>query len=186
MLLKFKPLEKTKTGTQILPGITIKELIGKHLIYDEYLQYTGVDDKDKHPVYQGDLLELQITDELMDRNKNMFFNSNLGIDLKDRPEVISVLLHVEYNSETKFIGCYYTVYYMDKEFKIVDAHNETCIKPIVSADGTLFPCYLCEKGARIITSTLNITDTLQNISEYTFWRKNAMAIPQHAITGKYK
>lgn len=185
MLLKFKPLVKTENGTQILPGATMKELIEKSQICDEYLQYTGVDDKDKHRVYQGDLLELQITDELMDHSKNTFFNSNLGIDLRKHPDVISVLLYAEYNPETKFIGCYYDVYYMNKDFKIIDENNEISTEPIVSSGGTMFPCYLCEKGARIITSTLNITDVLQNISEHSLWKKNDMDIPQHAITEKY-
>lgn len=86
MLLKFIPIDRSSGAAMKLPEMTLSELIRSGKTYDEYLQYQGFEASDGRPVYQGDVLELKITDELMDVTKNHFSISNIGKYLKKHPQ----------------------------------------------------------------------------------------------------
>lgn len=184
MTLKFTPL--TKKDGLCVPGreMPLSELIKSGSPYDAYLQYQGFQDADKNPVYEGDLLELKITDELMDSRKDLFYNSNLGINLKKHPKVISVLCHIEHNT-SDFIGCHYGIYYMDRERGIVAEDATPEISVIAMGCDCNFPIYLCQKGAVRIANTVTAPDNvLEHIAEYTGFTPYA-PIPQHAVMNGY-
>ena len=184
MVLKFIPL--TKKDKLLVPGreMTIHELTASVSSYDDYLQYQGFQDADNNSVYEGDLLELKITDELMDRKKNLFYNSNLGIDLRKHPRVISVLCHIEHNT-SDHIGCHYGIYYMDRERDIVIEDGTPEISTIAMGCKCNFPIYLCQKGAvRIANSVTAHNDVFEHIAEYTDFTPYT-PIPQHAVMNGY-
>ena len=185
MLLKFVPVEKDGDILFAHPARTLSELIESGKQYAEYLQYQGFNDKSGKEVYQGDLLELKITDELMDFPKDGFANSNLGKDLKKRPRVISVLCHIGYDGVSR-IGCSYDVYYMDRDRRIVNDKDEPEICPIASGTDTDFPMYLCQKGATVIANSVTTTNNslFEQIAGYTGYTKTT-PIPEHAIMDSY-
>lgn len=185
MVLKFKPIEISENAHITHPEATLSELIKAGRTYDKYLQYQGFDDADGKSVYQGDVLELMVTDEIMDITKDGFSNSNLGKDLKRHPKVISVLCHIHYNEEAR-IGCSYEIYYMDRDRRIVNMDDEYEIDSIaIGTSDNKFPTYLCEKGAKVIANTVTATaDVLEHIAEYTGYDKYT-AIPEHAVMGSY-
>lgn len=185
MILKFIPIETSGKVNVAKPERTLSELIRDGMTYEKYLQYQGFESADGKPVYQGDVLELRITDELMDINKDGFSNSNLGKDLKKHPKVISVLCHIKYDDEIPRIGCHYDIYYMDRDRRIVNAHDEPEIDSIAMDCEYNFPMYLCQKGATVIANTVTATtDVFEHIADYTDYTK-LQGIPQHAVMNSY-
>lgn len=185
MLLKFIPVEKDGDVLFAHPAQTLPELIKSGKEYAEYLQYQGFNDKSGREVYQGDLLELKITDELMDFPKDGFANSNLGKDLKKHPKVISVLCHIGYDGVSR-IGCSYDVYYMDRDRRIVNNDGEPEVYPIASGTDTNFPMYLCQKGATVIANSVTTTcsNLFEQIGSYTGYTRTT-PIPEHAVMNAY-
>lgn len=184
MLLKFIPIDRSGDGPMRLPEKTLSELIREGRTYDEYLQYQGFEATGNRPVYQGDVLELKITDELMDITKDHFSISNIGKDLKERPKVISVLCHIRHDDITR-IGCDYDIYYMDRDRSIMNHDNEPEIRPVASGCDTDFPMYLCQKGAKVIANTVTeTTDVFGQIIEYTQFTRST-PIPRHAVMNEY-
>lgn len=185
MLLKFIPIDRSSGEPMRLPEKTLSELIRSGKTYDEYLQYQGFEASDGRPVYQGDVLELKITNELMDVTKDHFSISNMGKDLKERPKIISVLCHIRYDDVTR-IGCYYDIYYMDRDRNIVDMDDEPTTEPITMGCDTNFPMYLCQKGAKVIDNTVTSkANVLEQIVDYTQYTRS-MPIPRHAVMNEYE
>lgn len=170
MILKFIPIDRSSGAAMRLPEMTLSELIRSGKTYDEYLQYQGFEATGDRPVYQGDVLELKITDELMDVTKDHFSISNIGKYLKEHPKVISVLCHIRYDDVTR-IGCHYDIYYMDRDRNIVDTDGEPTTEPITTGCDTDFPMYLCQKGARVIANTItaeaNVFKQIIGYTQYT-------------------
>lgn len=134
--------------------------------YTTYLQYLGFNDSKHKEVYEGDVLRLDITDELMDHSKNLFFNSNFGKyieKLRETENVTGFILHLDCaNSSSRSI--YYKGfveidgfierYHDDSKDLKYDCYSQDCD----------FPMYVCEKGAYIIGNTVENEDILFNIS----------------------
>lgn len=160
---KFVPVVEGKLGMPI----ALLDLVGNSNKADMYLQAIGIKDADKEEIYEGDVLELRITDELMDPNKNMFYNSNLGKAMSKDRSITSVICVIR--SDNDKLQCGYKVYFANKDGVILDEDE-----PDVQATGyeVLFPSYLCEKGARIIGNIVNNSDILLNFNKYSYWNKS--------------
>lgn len=97
MTLKFIPIDRSSGAAMRLPEMTLSELIRSGKTYDEYLQYQGFEATGGRPVYQGDVLELKITDELMDVTKDHFDDMlrlhavHVVPDMRARPAVHGLL-----------------------------------------------------------------------------------------------
>ena len=124
----------------------LKELIQNSTDFDEfeiYLQYLGYNDANNRELYEGDVIELTITEDLMNPEKNMFFNSNLGKYIKEHPNITHIVL--EHDIEPGSLSMNYAVYAkVDGEFQYFD---DDTIKRLTYGEDSSFPKYLVHKGA---------------------------------------
>lgn len=113
------------------------------------VQCTGMLDADKRPVYCHDVLELEVTKDMLDPSRNTFAGSNLGRWLsKNEPDVKAVYLILH---ETEYLGFGYNLYAWSGNGLIRDADGRA--EEISGGSGHMFPLYLIEKGARVLTDT---------------------------------
>lgn len=135
-------------------GSTLKHLMccGEDLLlrYDTFIQFLGYCDSTGVEVYEGDVLELKITDDLMDKDKNMFYNSNLGKRIAELGDVTSVLL--VHSIDKKFMTMDYKVYFC-RDGKIDRDDFGDIVWEGLGYDH-LFPLYFAEKGGKVIGNLL--------------------------------
>ena len=126
--------------------------------FDRYLQYLGWTDANKKEIYEGDVLELAITPELMDIKQDGFSNSNLGNRIKELGDVTSVLL--VFRVDAKFMSTPYDLYFCRNGKLERNEDNE----PDAEACGHdfSFPQYLCNKGAIIVANIVANPTYLDN------------------------
>lgn len=133
--------------------------------YDYYLQFIGIHDANKTEVYEGDILELKITPELMDHNKNTFFNSNLGKLIEKEPDITSVIL--AFQADNRTLCTPYEVYFMRKNSitnqSRLDRDDDNNPVYYGGASDTMFPEYLCQKGAVIVANSITDPEYLQSL-----------------------
>jgi hypothetical protein len=127
-------------------SMELKELVKTSTDFDEfetYLQYLGYNDANNRELYEGDVIELTITEDLMNPGKNMFFNSNLGKYIKEHPNITHIVL--EHDTQPETLSMPYSVYAkVDGELQYLD--NEM-IKLLSYGEDSNFPKYLVHKGA---------------------------------------
>lgn len=133
---------------------------------DQYLQYMGLKALNSVEIYEGSVLELRITNALMDPQKNLFYNSNLGKAVSEDPSIKSVLCVM--GDKANKMHCPYTVYFAREDGVICDEKDKLPKEQAVGYD-TLFPSYLCEKGAVVIGNTAVTPDIVENVTRYSMW-----------------
>lgn len=158
---KFIPVSNGKLGK----ALNIERLLTAGNC-DRYLQYVGITKGDGQELYEGSVLELRITDEIMDPHKNLFYNSNLGKAMAQDRSIKSVICIIDDNNSE--LHCGYKVYFMQESGIIKDEEDE-CFKEQAVGYETLFPSYLCEKGAKVIGNLAVTPDILENIHKYSMW-----------------
>ena len=124
----------------------LKELIQNSTDFDEfeiYLQYLGYNDANNRELYEGDVIELTITEDLMNPEKNMFFNSNLGKYIKEHPNITHIVL--EHEIELNALSMPYSIYAKyNGKFQYLENGIVKCLS---RGEESNFPKYLVEKGA---------------------------------------
>lgn len=86
--IKFKRFNiETKQISDVPEDYKLSDIDGFSIYI--YLQYLGLEDANNKDLYQGDIIELHITKELM---KSSFCCSNLGKYCGNHPEVTDILL----------------------------------------------------------------------------------------------
>lgn len=164
--IKYKAFSKELGMTEALNFKTLISQLTDFSNYDTYLQYLGFEDSKNAEVYEGDVLRLDITDELMNPSNNMFFNSNLGkyiSELRQTQNVTGFILHLDC-ADTKCRSMYY------KGFIEIDGFIERSEKTNVLnwacySQDCDFPRYLCEKGAYLMGNTVENEYLLIDISK---------------------
>lgn len=147
IIKKFKAYSKRLGMSE---SIILEDLINNKTDFDEYdiyLQYLGYNDASERELYEGDVIELKITDELM---KTSFSNSNLGKYIKENPNITSIVL--EHKTDSSCVSMDYDVYAkVDGEFVY---RSDKKVKTIASGEDTMFPKYLVSKGAVYIGNVM--------------------------------
>lgn len=149
--------------------VTLEQLIARGCNNNnniEYLRFTGFEDANKQKVYEGSVIELMITDELMDHSKNTFYNSNLGKAMSQNRSIKSVICEIA--SDQDKLHCKYTVYFVTDDGVITNEDDLTFEEQAVGYD-TMFPQYLCAKGGRVIGNTVLDNDIYKQIENYSNW-----------------
>lgn len=153
---------KAVTPYGLSDAFTLQEAIQNktHLphIVHEYIQYMGIADANHTDVYEGDILELKITEELMNHETDSFFNSNLGKTVEKEGDISSILL--VFNKEHTRMSTPYELYFVRTNGKINRDDNNTIESEAIGED-SLFPCYLCNKGAIVIGNQIAEPNFLQ-------------------------
>lgn len=121
-------------------------------------QYLMIDDANKQKIYRGDILALEITDELMSTS---FVNSNLGKTVKEKC-VTRVLLYFKH--DTYNINMRYDIYFEIDGKLALDEDDDIKIEAI--GDDANFPQYLICKGAVVVGNIFDNPKLLR-----TDWRK---------------
>lgn len=161
MHFQFKVLDKTTK--QLFSYEDIKTKILTEIFDDSsyhILPYIGFMDTNKHDIYAGDILQLNITNDLM---QTAFANSNLGINCKNkRIQQIFLLIQPEQTA----LNIPYALY---QKTNLTDSpetngwlnHNDEN-HTIVTSFGTDcdFPRYLCINGAFITGNIFENPDIL--------------------------
>ncbi len=141
-------------------------------------QWLGFKDAGKDEVYEGDILELCITEEIMDRRRSTFPGSNLGKKMLERPEVLSCILFM-CPPGTGAAGCHYELYFMDYDRSIIRDEDGNAEVQAMGSD-SMFPRYMVEKGARVITDAFADTSALYNIIHHTLWSSDPDRMAEYA------
>ena len=145
--------------------ITDIKFIKDDIIPCSIAQYLRLEDSERNHVFNGDILELMITEDLMDKNKELFYNSSIGKAVAEF-DLSSVLLVFDKNNES-LIG--YSLYFK-KDGKFLANKNEDSNrfgKPTTYGigDDVSFPKYLIEKGAKIVGNAYHNHELLEISSD---------------------
>lgn len=163
--IKYKAFSKKLGMSEALDFKTLISQLTDFSEYDTYLQYLGFEDSKHKEVYEGDVLRLDITDELMNPSNNMFFNSNLGIyiaKLRESQNVTGFILHLDC-ADSKCRSMYYKGFIEIDGFIERSENTQTLNWTCYSQDCD-FPRYLCEKGAYLMGNTVEYESLLLDIS----------------------
>jgi hypothetical protein len=131
----------------------------------------GYKDKNKREIYEGDVIELIITKELMDKTQNTFFNSNLGKYIESHPNITSIVLA---HNITYHLTMNYTVY--TKVNGAFEYEDDKTPKILTNGEDSNFPIYLAQKGATYIG----------NVIENPYLIKQKPHLQKNDIFGYYK
>lgn len=143
--IKFKCFDKeSKKWSKTPLDYQIKD-INFYTDY-EWLQYLGFNDANDQELYEGDVVELEITKELMTTSFN---NSNLGLYCREHPEVTHILL--EFRIRDVLTMDYHVYQKINGELDYRKNGNAVCIS---SGEDTMFPRYITKKGATYIGNTV--------------------------------
>lgn len=140
---------------------TLNQLINKDLSdkYNTFIQYLGYSDFKNTEVYEGDVLELKVTKELMNHDYDTFFNSNLGKYIEKEGNITSVILVNKYDKDCMSMD--YEIYFC-RDCKI-ERDNDGIPDIGSMGDDKMFPQYLCCKGAVIIGNIVVDKDILERM-----------------------
>lgn len=128
--------------------------------YSTFLQFLGYVDANKTEVYEGDVLELKITDDLMNHEKNAFYNSNLGQHIEKEGNITSVIL---LNSADKTCMSMDYKGYFCVNGKI-ERYEDGELEIAFRGDDKSFPQYLCCKGATIVGNIVADKDIIERMA----------------------
>ena len=157
---KFKCLihgEPLKNATVFsTDDLKINPLFSK---FDELLQFANFQDFNKTDVYDGDILQLKITPELMDHTKNAFYNSNLGRYIKQEKNITDVYLVINGPEHNKL---FLYELYMARDHKLERDDDDKPEYNCIGEDSS-FPMYLVQKGATIIGNLYETPNFMDNL-----------------------
>lgn len=149
MMIKFKCFDKkAKKWSKTPLEYQIKD-INYYTDY-EWCQYLGLHDVDDKELYQGDMIELEITEKLM---KTSFRSSILGKYCEKHPEITHIILEFKMQD---IISMKYNVY--PKMNGKINYKKNGKAEKLTSGEDSNFPQYLIQKGAKYIGNILEQPD----------------------------
>lgn len=143
--IKFKCFDKEKKEWSKSPLEYQIRDINYYTDY-EWCQYLGFNDANDKELYQGDVVELEITDDLM---QTSFCSSNLGKYCISHPQVTHIILEFEMQD---VLSIRYNVH--QKINDKIDYRKNGYAKIIISGEDSNFPRYVIQKGAKYIGNIL--------------------------------
>lgn len=166
MKKKFKFYCKELGMTEAFSIEELKSSIIKNCYaYSICLQYLGYCVQGRE-LYEGDIIELTITDELMNIHQNGFANSNIGKhiaeSIKEGNPITSILCAI--NPENKGLSTGYSIYCL-RNGKIQREEDGELEIEAISFNDAYFPQYLIEKGAVYIGNIVETPSLLQDRGE---------------------
>lgn len=159
---KFAIFDKDKQ--EIFKTMTVNEMatrvpvsMSTNLIF---LQYIGIDDNNDREIYEGDVLCLDITDDLLDPKKDSFYNSNFGKYITEQKSngVNITQAYISFAYNQKQMQSIATVYLAKDNLIERNTRGEL---DEVCEDTNYFAAYLCSKGAVVIGNMLEEPDILE-------------------------
>lgn len=163
---KFKGLDKENNFTK---SFTLDEIVHNEKINEndrnefsrfknceKYVQYLGFHDNNNTEIYEGDILQIKITDELLNGFSNAsknFIQSEIGKYLLSNRHIDSILIvSSRLNNPTMsfYYSCYFTI---DGKVETFKQCND--LKRFIWGEDSYFMKYLAKYGAVIIGNTLN-------------------------------
>lgn len=145
-------------------AMSLKELISSQIDLDQYdtlIQYLGFCDANKRELYKGDIIELTITEDLMDPHKESFYNSNLGKYITKEGNITSVVCAIRENDTS--LCTYYDLYCLQND-KII-RRKKGNLSIAACDEDSRFPQYLIKKGATYIGNIIETPELLQKRGE---------------------
>lgn len=149
IMIKFKCFDKeSKKWSKTPLEYQIRD-INYYTDY-EWCQYLGLHDVDDKELYQGDMIELEITEKLM---KTSFRFSNLGKYCEKHPEITHIILEFKMQD---IISMKYNIY--PKINGKINYKKNGEAEKLTSGEDSNFPQYLIQKGAKYIGNILEQPD----------------------------
>ena len=124
-----------------------------------FLQYLGYKDAEKTEIFEGDILELKITDELMNHDSDTFYNSNLGKHIEKEGNITSVILVNKVEKDCMSMD--YLGYFCVNGR--IERYEDGELEVAFMGDDKLFPQYLCCKGATVVGNIVVDKDFVERI-----------------------
>ena len=137
--------------------------------YKTFLQYLGFSDANKRDLYEGDVIELMITKEMLDIHKNGFANSNLGKYIIAEKNITSVICEIV--ADINVLSIKYNLYCLHNG-EILRDEQGCLIQECFRQEDSNFPQYLIAKGAIWIGNTIETPDLLQSRGQIWDLHKN--------------
>lgn len=130
--------------------------------FDIFLQYLGINDVNNRELYEGDVIELQITEDMLDIHKNGFANSNIGKYCKEKGNITSIICEIVPDSMT--LSTQYNLYLLEDE-KILRLSDGDLLAECIRQEDSSFPQYLANKGAFYIGNIVENPELIQQRGE---------------------
>lgn len=126
--------------------------------FDEYFQYLGFTDANGRELYEGDVIELVITPDMLDIHKNPFAASNIGKYIIEQKNITSLIC--EFVADSTTLSTKYNLYCL-RNGKIL-RHKDGALKEMYfHTEDSLFPQYLINKGAVYIGNIIENPELIQ-------------------------
>lgn len=155
---KFKAFSKTLGMSE---ATTLKKLVTDQTDFgefDTYLQYLGISDANKRELYEGDVIELTITPDMLDIHKNGIANSNMGKYIIEEGNITSVICEIIADANT--LCTRYNLYCL-RNGEILRYKDGKLKAECTMQEDSLFPQYLSCKGATWIGNMVESPNLLQ-------------------------